>query len=523
MSLLRNFTTVGGATGLSRILGFVRDILIAGVFGAGPIADAFFVAQRLPNLFRRLFAEGAFASAFVPLFAKSHEGEGPEAGRRFAEEALAALAVTLLVVTVVAELGMVWLTFGLAPGFAAEPEKFDLAVTLSRIAFPYLFLVSIVALLSGMLQSVGRFAAAALSPVLLNSILIAALGIIYLSGVGESVAAGIWLAVAITVAGVVQLVVLWYVCERAGLKLRLIRPRWTPNVKRLAKLAGPSVLAGGVVQINVVVGTIIASLQAGAVSWLYYADRLYQLPLGIVGIAIGVILLPDLARSLAGGRQDLVDHSQNRAIEFAAALTLPATVALLVIPAPIIAILFERGAFDATDTAATAPALAAYAVGLPAFVAIKVLQPAFFAREDTWTPMWTGALSMLVNVVAAILLFRVYGYVGIAAATSIAAWINTVQLVFILHRRKNLAIDVLMRKRLRLLALASVVMGIGVWLAAAWMAPWLSAGALVVRLAALAALVAGGVAVFAVICQVTGAVDFRLLRRRSGTGTPGAS
>ena len=523
MSLLKNFTTVGGATGLSRVLGFVRDILIAGVFGAGPIADAFFVAQRLPNLFRRLFAEGAFASAFVPLFAKAHEKEGPEAGRRFAEEALAALAATLLVVTVVAEIGMVWLTFGLAPGFAAEPEKFDLAVLLSRIAFPYLFLVSIVALLSGMLQSVGRFAAAALSPVLLNFILIAALGVIYLSGVGESVAAGIWLAVAITVAGVVQLAVLWYVCERAGLKIRLIRPRWTPNVKRLAKLAGPSVLAGGVVQINVVVGTIIASLQAGAVSWLYYADRLYQLPLGIVGIAIGVILLPDLARSLAGGRRDLVDHSQNRAIEFAAALTLPATVALLVIPGPIIAILFERGAFDAADTAATAPALAAYAAGLPAFVAIKVLQPAFFAREDTWTPMWTGALSMIVNVVAAILLFQVYGYVGIAVATSIAAWINTAQLIFILHRRKNLTIDVLMRKRLPLLALASVVMGVGVWLAAGWMARWLSEGPSIVRFAALVALVAGGAAVFAALCQVTGAVDFRLLRRRSGTGAPGDS
>jgi putative peptidoglycan lipid II flippase len=523
MSLLKNFTTVGGATGLSRILGFVRDILIAGVFGAGPIADAFFVAQRLPNLFRRLFAEGAFASAFVPLFAKAHENEGPEAGRRFAEEALAALAAALLVVTVVAEIGMVWLTFGLAPGFAAEPEKFDLAVLLSRIAFPYLFLVSIVALLSGMLQSVGRFAAAAFSPVLLNSVLIAALGVIYLSGVGESVAAGIWLAVAITVAGVVQLAVLWYVCERAGLKIRLIRPRWTPNVKRLANLAGPSVLAGGVVQINVVVGTIIASLQAGAVSWLYYADRLYQLPLGIVGIAIGVILLPDLARSLAGGRRDLVDHSQNRAIEFAAALTLPATVALLVIPAPIIAILFERGAFDAADTAATAPALAAYAAGLPAFVAIKVLQPAFFAREDTWTPMWTGALSMIVNVVAAILLFQVYGYVGIAVATSIAAWINTAQLIFILHRRKNLTIDVLMRKRLPLLALASVVMGVGVWLAAGWMARWLSEGPSIVRFAALVALVAGGAAVFAALCQATGAVDFRLLRRRSGTGAPGDS
>jgi putative peptidoglycan lipid II flippase len=347
--------------------------------------------------------------------------------------------------------------------------------------------------------------------------------VINLSGAGATVAAGMGLAAAVTFAGVLQLAVLWYVCERAGLKIRFIRPRWTPNVKRLARLAGPSVLASGVVQLNIVVGTIIASLQPGAVSWLYYADRLYQLPLGMVGIAIAVILLPDLARSLAGGRRDLVDHSQNRAIEFAAALTLPATVALLVIPAPIIAILFERGAFDAADTAATAPALAAYAAGLPAFVAIKVLQPAFFAREDTWTPMWTGALSMIVNVVAAILLFQVYGYVGIAVATSIAAWINTAQLIFILHRRKNLTIDVLMRKRLPLLALASVVMGVGVWLAAGWMARWLSEGPSIVRFAALVALVAGGAAVFAALCQVTGAVDFRLLRRRSGTGTPGDS
>ena len=520
MSLLRNFTTVGGATGASRVLGFVRDILIAGVLGAGPIADAFFVAQRLPNLFRRLFAEGAFGSAFVPLFAKAHENEGPEASRRFAEEALAALAATLLVVTVVAEVGMVWLTFGLAPGFAAEPEKFDLAVLLSRIAFPYLFLVSIVALLSGMLQSVGRFAAAALSPVLLNLIMIGALLVVWLTGAGESVVAGVWLASAVTVAGILQLAVLWYVCERAGLKIRLIRPRWTPNVKRLAGLAGPSVLAGGVVQINVVVGTIIASLQPGAVSWLYYADRLYQLPLGIVGIAIGVILLPDLARSLAGGRQDLVDHSQNRAIEFAAALTLPATIALLVIPGPIIAILFERGAFDAADTAATAPALAAYAVGLPAFVAIKVLQPAFFAREDTWTPMWTGALSMVVNVVAAIVLFRAYGHVGIAAATSIAAWINTAQLLYILHARGHLAVDGLMKKRLPLLAVASLLMGAAVWLSAWWLAPWLSVGALPVRLAILAALVVGGAAFFGAFCQLTGTVDFRRLRR---SGKPGAT
>ncbi len=355
MSLLRNFATVGAGTASSRILGFVRDIFIAAALGTGPVADAYFVAQRLPNLFRRLFAEGAFASAFVPLFTKSHEGEGAEAGHRFAEESLAALTALLIVVTIVAELAMVWLTFGLAPGFASDHAKFDLAVMLSRIAFPYLLLISITTLLSGALNGIGRFAAAAFSQSLLNVVLIGALVFLYLKGEVGTVRAGVLLTSAITLGGVVQLAFLLIACRRAGIHLRLVWPRWTENVKRLTRLALPSVVAGGVTQINIVVGTIIASLEAGAVSWLYYADRLYQLPLGIVGIAISVVLLPDLSRALRAGRQDLVDYTQNRSFEFAAALTLPATVALFVIPHQIIAILFQRGAFTAADTAATRP------------------------------------------------------------------------------------------------------------------------------------------------------------------------
>lgn len=508
MSLLRNFATVGSATATSRVLGFVRDILIAAALGTGAVADAYFVAQRLPNLFRRLFAEGAFASAFVPLFTKAHDHDVAE-GRKFAEESLAALAFALLVVTILAEIGMVWLTFALAPGFAEEPLKFDLAVFLGRIAFPYLFLISIVTLLSGMLNGVGRFAAAAFSPTLLNAVLIAALLWVYFSGELGTVEAGIWLTAAIVVGGVLQLAMLWYACHRAGLKVSLRWPRWTPNVKRLTMLAGPSILAGGVTQVNIVVGTIIASLQPGAVSWLYYADRLYQLPLGIVGIAIGVVLLPDLSRALGAGNQQLVDHTQNRAMEFAAALTLPATIALLAIPGPILAVLFERGAFTAADTAQTAPALAAYAAGLPAFVAIKVLQPTFFAREDTRTPMWTGAVSMIVNVVGAIVLFWFFGHVGIAAATSIAAWVNVVFLWVILRRRNHLNADATLRRRLPLLALASLVMGAGVWLAAWWMRPWLYDPSLLVGVPSLAAIVIGGGVFFVAFCQLTGVIDFR--------------
>jgi putative peptidoglycan lipid II flippase len=514
MSLLKNFVTVGSATASSRVLGFIRDMFIAAALGTGPVAEAFFVAQRLPNLFRRLFAEGAFASAFVPLFAKTHEAEGLAESRRFAEESLAALGLALLLVTIVAEIGMVWLTFALAPGFAVDPAKFDLAVLLSRIAFPYLFLISIVSLLSGALNGLGRFAAAAFSPSLLNVILIAALVFIFFTGEIGTVAAGIMLTSAISIGGVIQLAFLYYACHRAGLSLRLRRPRLTPGVKRLLSLGGPSVIAGGIVQINIVVGTIVASLEPGAVSWLYYADRLYQLPLGIVGIAIGVVLLPDLARALRAGRDDLAHHTQNRAIEFAAVLTLPAAVALAVIPGPIIAVLFERGAFTAADTAATAPALAAYAVGLPAFVAIKVFQPAYFAREDTRTPMWYGGISMIVNVVGAFGLYFLFGHVGIAAATSLASWVNIGLLVYTLIRRDQMRPDAALQRRLPLLALASLLMGVGLYASAMLLSPYIADGRLVTRVGVIAALVAIGLLLFALFCQLTGAVDFRDIVRR---------
>ena len=515
MSLFKNFVTVGGATATSRVLGFVRDMFIAAALGTGPVADAFFVAQRLPNLFRRLFAEGAFASAFVPLFTGSHESEGADAAFRFAEESLAALAALLVVVTILAEIGMAWLTFALAPGFVADPGKFELATMLGRIAFPYLFLISLTTLLAGALNGLNRFAAAAFSQSLLNVVLIATLLFLWFTGEVGTVRAGVLLTASITAGGILQFAFLAFACRRAGIRLRLVRPRWTAGVKRLAALAGPSIVAGGVTQINIVVGTVIASLAPGAVSWLYYADRLYQLPLGIVGIAIGVVLLPDLSRALRAGRHSDVHHAQNRAIEFAAALTLPATVALLVIPGAIISVLFERGAFTAADTAATAPALAAYAAGLPAFVAIKVLQPAYFAREDTRTPMWTGAASMVVNVVAAFGLFYLFGHVGIAAATSLAAWVNTMLLLVPLVRDGRLQVDASMRRRLPLMALAAMTMGVCVFVAASLLAPWLAAGPIVRRGTILMVLVGLGVGLFAVVCQLAGVVDFRRLLRRT--------
>jgi putative peptidoglycan lipid II flippase len=509
MSLLKNFATVGGATATSRLLGFVRDIFIAAALGTGPVADAFFVAFRFPNLFRRLFAEGAFNSAFVPLFAKALEGEGEAEAKRFAEEALSGLFTALLVVTAIIEIAMPLFMFVLAPGFAADPDKFDLTVALTRIAFPYLALVALVALYSGVLNARGRFAAAAFAPTLLNVVLIAGLIVVFLAGYQNRPEAGHVLAWATLVGGLAQLALVAWAAARDGMLLRLVVPRLTARVRRLGRLALPGVLAGGITQINIVIGTIIASLAPGAVSYLYYADRIYQLPLGVVGIAIGVVLLPDLSRQLRAQRLDLVDYTQNRALEFALALALPAAVALTVMAKPIVAMLFERGSFGPSDTTATANALLAFAVGLPAFVMIKVFSPGFFAREDTHTPMWFAGASVAINIAGSLVLFPILSHVGIAIATTLAGWANVALLAGVLHRRGQFNPDDGLNRRLPLLALASLLMGgclwAGVWLLAKPLAdPNLAAQAPAVGL-----LVVVGVALYALFCQLTGVIDFR--------------
>lgn len=517
MSLLRDFATVGGATLSSRVLGFVRDSFLAAAIGTGFVADAYVVAFRLPNLFRRLFAEGAFQSAFVPLFARRLEGDGEEAAREFARDSLAALAFMLAVVTILAEIGMPVLMLGLAPGFSAEPDKLELAILLSRIAFPYLALVSLVSLYSGVLNGLGRFAAAAFSPALLNAALIAALAAVFLTRNEGTREAGIWLSAAVTVGGVAQLALLVAALARAGFRLPLARPRLTDNVRRLFALAGPAVIAGGVVQINSVVGTMIASLQPGAVSWLYFADRVYQLPLGIVGIAVGVVLLPDLAKRLRAGDVEAVMNSQNRSLEFAMALTLPAAAAIVFFALPITVGLFERGAFTAADSAATAAALAAFGAGLPAFVLTRVLQPAFFARENTRTPMVYSAITVAANTLLSIALFPLLGYVGVAVATSAASWLNVLLLA------RGLVADGLFRTDARLLrslagtAAATVAMTIALYGMEHLTAAWLAAGGLA-RIGGVLAFVAGGGVVYALAAVVFGAVDRRdlkrLLRRR---------
>jgi putative peptidoglycan lipid II flippase len=523
MKLYRAFATVGGLTMISRLLGFVRDILIAAGLGTGAVADAFFVAFRFPNLFRRLFGEGAFNAAFVPMFAGRLESDGQAGAVSFAEEAMAALLFALLLVSGLCMATMPWLMLFLAPGFAEDPGKYDLAVLLTQIAFPYLTCMSLVALLSGVLNSLGRFTAAAAAPILLNGILIAAAGLVLHLGYATKPAAGLLLAAGVAVAGFAQLAMVWAAVRRAGLSIRIRRPRMTERVNRLVELGVPGLVSGGVTQINIVVGTIIASMEAGAVSMLYYADRLYQLPLGIVGVAVGVVLLPELARKLRAGDQAAAGDSQNRSLEFALMLTLPAAIALAIAAEPIMHVLFERGAFTASDTKGSAAALAAFAAGLPAFVLAKVLQPAYFAREDTVTPMRFATLSMVVNVIGSLVLFFAFdalgwmAHVGIAVATSLAGWVNALALWCVLRRRGLLAIDARLMRALPLMLLASLLMGAALWYAIPELAPHLATGKPIWhRALAVGGLVGAGALVYGLLVVATGVMSLRQIARFLG-------
>ncbi|ADZ72665.1 murein biosynthesis integral membrane protein MurJ [Polymorphum gilvum] len=521
MSLLHNFATVGAATLASRVLGFLRDATLAAVVGTGPVADAFVVAFRLPNLFRRLFAEGAFNSAFVPLFGRTVEERGEDGARRFAGEVAAVLFWTLLGLTAVAQIAMPAVVWVLAPGFLSDPAKFDLTVLMSRIAFPYLLFMSLLAFVGGILNTYQRFAAAAFAPVMLNVVMVAVLAVVAVVGVPDDVALGAILAAGVALAGVIQLLFVAADLRRLGFSIPILRPRLTRSVRRLLILGLPGVVAGGITQINIAVGQIIASMQASANALLYYADRLYQLPLGVIGIAIGVVLLPSLTRQLRSGHEAEFQRTFNNALEFALALTLPASVALAVIPHEIVAVLFQRGAFDAAAVDGTAAALAAFSFGLPSFVLIKVFSPGYFAREDTRTPMWFAGVGAAVNVALSLALFPVLQHVGIALATTIAGWVNAALLGIVLWRRGHFVPDGTVLRRTSLLVLASLVMGVVVHFGALAAEHWLTAPALAVRFLTLAGLVVLGMGGFVVFVQITGATDlvgrFRTLRRRQGT------
>ena len=515
MKLFKSFATVGGFTMASRILGFVREILIAAALGTGPIAEAFFVAFRFPNLFRRLFAEGAFNSAFIPLFAKRLEGEGQAEAKKFAAEAMAVLVFALIIVTALAEIFMPWLMLGLAGGFSDTPEKFDLAVLLTRITMPYLLFVSLLALFSGILNAFHKFAAAAFAPILLNVVFIAVLAALLVLGYGNSRETGIILAWAVSFAGVLQFLVVVFAAKKIGMALNLRLPRLTPGVKRLLKLGVPGVIAGGIVQINIVIGTFIASMQDHAISWLIYADRLYQLPLGVIGIAIGVVLLPDIARRLRAGDEEGAHDSQNRSMEISLLLTLPASVALAIVPQPLIQVLFERGQFTQHDTQMVGVALLAFAFGLPAFVLTKVFQPGYFAREDTKTPMHFAAVSMATNVAVSLALFPMLGHIGIAIATSLSGWVNTILLWFTLRKRGHYVLDAGARRSIPRIFIASLIMGAALLVLLPYLSPLFARSQpFLTQVAGLAALVTSGMVIYFFVAALIGAFSVKGLMRR---------
>lgn len=493
MNLLRATATIGSFTLLSRIAGFVRDVLQASLMGAGMAADAFLIAQRLPNLFRALFAEGAFASAFVPMFNRQVGADGGriDGARRFAEDVLAVLLPVLLLFTAVMTAGAAPVVWALTGGFPdASPEKFALTVDFTRLTFPYLMLISLTSLLGGLLNSVGRFAVNAAAPVLLNIVLIA--GLLW-SGGSDDVAAARVQALCVTLGGIAQLLWLLWSCGRAGISLKLRLPRLTPQVRTLMALIVPAALGAGAVQVNLLISTALAArfLGEGAVSWLYYADRLNQLPLGIIGIGVGTALLPTMSRLIGADDAPAAIGQQNRAMELVLILTLPAAAGLVVAAEPIVALLFEHGQFSHADSLATAAALAGFALGLPAYVLIKVLTPGFHARSDTATPVRVALAAMLVNLVANLVLVWPLGHVGIALGTAIAAWINAGVLAWLLVRRGHFALDARARRLLPRLVAATAAMA-AVLLAALPMLPMLPLAGTLGEATGVALLIGGG-------------------------------
>jgi putative peptidoglycan lipid II flippase len=614
--MLRSLMTISGFTLMSRVLGVARDILIARFLGTGVVADAFFAAFRFPNMFRRIFGEGAFNAAFVPLFGKRVTTDGRNSAMKFANNAFTILFATLGLLTVLAIPLMTAIMLVVVPGFLPKAEEsltdeasefriplrgakavylkvedgeadlknllvvergnpaffdvfgevfggevnaegeevelssilieglqrkgevefkdsdskevrrakivaardrlfkdgrwipneegvlriplppdhdyavfkgvasgegelaifnndpgaYDLTVRLSQITFVYLLCMALVAHLSGVLTTLKKFAAPAFSPVILNLVFLC--GLVGLVQFVEW--RGVALACCVAVAGFLQLGVLWWVCLRAGLPVALTKPVFDPGFKRLLILMGPGVVAAGIQQINLLVGGIVASFQQGAMSYIYYADRIYQLPLGMIGIAFGMVLLPEITRLLNSDKEGEARATMVSGLELAMIVTVPAAIALMVIPQEIIAVIFERGTFTNSDSLQTGRALGAFAVGLPGYVLIKVLQPGYFARENTKSPMWMAGITVLVNIVFSLLLFPFFGHVGIAIATSISAWVNVVLLWvglrgFVTLEKENW-------RRLVGMVVASLVMALGLLGAKALMTGWLDAG-----------------------------------------------
>src|SRR5690242_11781463 len=470
--MIERIVTVGGFTLLSRMTGFVRDIILAAVLGAGPVADAFFVALRLPNHFRAIFAEGAFNAAFVPSYARIREQNGAQRAALFADRVFTLLLASQIVLLAVALVFTPAVIDVLAPGFARDPERFKLAVGLTRITFPYLLLITLVTLYGGILNALQRFAAAAAAPILLNLSLILALALAaFFPTAGHAAAWGV------LVAGILEFLLVAGDAGIAGVLTKFRRPELDADVRQFFRALGPAVVGSAGVQLALFADTIIASfLPAGALSALYYADRLNQLPIGVIGIAAGTVVLPEMSRRIAGGDHHGAAQAQNRAIEFTLLLSIPCVVAFFVLPDLIMRALFMRGAFTAVDAAAAGRTLTAYAVGLFPFVLIRSAVATFFARGDTATPVKAALIAAAVNIAFKVLLMGPLAQVGLALATSIGAWINLLLVVWFAMRAGHASDDGRLRQSVIKLAAAGIVLAVVLWLCHGpvirWLADW---------------------------------------------------
>lgn len=522
MSLLRSTGVIAFFTIVSRIFGFARDMLLARILGAGLAADAFQLAFIFPNTFRRLFAEGAFSVAFVPMYSRKLNGPGEKEAAKFTNDVLSVFVWVLLIfsaIIMMAMPGVVWL---LASDFADVAGKFDLAVMLSRITFPYLAFISLVAMLSGLLNSRSRFAPGAIAPILLNIVLIAGIliGDSLRSDPADDRIVALCLSISVFVAGVAQLVYLWWCVHREGLKLKIQRPRLTPDVKRLGMIILPATFGAGIYQISQFVDTFFATqLPQGSLTLLKYADRLNQMPLGIVGIALGTAILPMLSRHIETEDHGEAQRLQSQAFSLATLLTLPSAIALAICAPAFVTAFFVGGKFTPADGAIMSDIVVALVAGLPAYVLVKILNPGFFARSDTKTPVWTALVALIFNVGLNIYIVMIagYGIVGLAAATAASATLNCMLLYAMLHRRGWFRFDRALGNQVARQIISCLVMAAPlIWLMAE-LAPWFGA-AWYHRIWSIGVLTAAGAAAYFIAAFATGALDKErlqyLLRRR---------
>ncbi len=527
MSLLRNVGTIGSLTMVSRVAGMAREMIFSRVLGANEVTDAWFQALIIPNVFRRLFAEGAFSAAFVPMFSKRlYSGEGGaqdlEAARSFSQDVIGVFVPVLIALTAIFEIampGVIWLL----SDKPVNPAEFDYSVDFARIMFPYIFLVSIVTLLTGMLNSVSRFGPGASFPIILNVVLIGALLYVETTGMGVE-AMGYIVAWAVPAAGVLQLAWLVYWAHVEGFRPRWIsRPKMTPEVRRLGVIALPAAIGGGAYQINTLLQIyFLNQLEGSTVSWMNYADRLNQLPLGIIGIALSTAILPSLSKFIGAKDQPGASRIQSNAIELGMLLTLPAAAALAICAVPFITMIFQGGRFSMEDAQMSGSVLAVLVLGLPAYVLVKVLVPSFYARADTRTPVYAAFAALAVFIGFNLAFLQRFGVEGVAAASAIGAWLNAAILYAVLRLRGYYRADWPLIGRIARQVIAAAAMGAALYYMRDMLVGYYSAG-LFARLLALGVLVGLSVVVYFGVAFLIGAVSRERLRAFTKKRVPEAS